>query len=473
MEIAPALAPALDAGLLSAALQGRVHMVGIGGAGMSAIARVLKEAGGRVSGSDLRDSSVLESLRALQVPVEIGHHPVHVAGAALVVASTAVPADNVELLAARDARIPILHRGEALARLVEDHRLIGVAGTHGKTTTSGMIATVLEVAGWNPTWLIGADLIGGGPGGKLGGDLAVVEADEAYGSFLWLHPHLAVITNIEEDHLDHYGSMEALEAAFVRFLSQTKGPRVLCLDDERVASLRSLVSGDLTYGFAEEAMVRAESMEGSASGSRFELALQGRRAGRIELRIAGRHNVQNALGAVAACTALGLAPEAIAEGLGAYAGARRRFEYRGKVAGADVVDDYAHHPTEIAATIEAARWGPWTRVVAVFQPHLYSRTQALWREFGAALAQADVVVITDVYPAREAPVPGVSGMLIVRAVCEAAPGRRVAYLPRLEEATRFVRSQLEPGDLLLTLGAGDITTLTDALMRMEAKENGG
>ncbi len=475
MELAPAVSPAIDAGLLSVAAEGRVHMVGIGGAGMSAIARVLKEAGGRVSGSDLRESSVLESLRALEVPVEIGHHPIHVAGAALVVASAAVPADNVELQAAREVGIPVLARGEALARLVEDHRLIGVAGTHGKTTTSGMIATVLEVAGLDPTWLLGADLIGGGSGGKLGGgDLAVVEADEAYGSFLWLHPHLAVVTNVEEDHLDHYGSMEALEAAFVRFLSQTRGPRVLCLDDERVASLASLAPCDLTYGFTEEAMVRAESMEGSASGSRFDLMLQGRRAGRIELRIAGRHNVQNALGTVAACTALGLGPEAIAEGLAAYAGARRRFEYRGRVAGADVVDDYAHHPTEIAATIEAARWGPWTRVVAVFQPHLYSRTQALWREFGTALAQADVVVVTDVYPAREAPMPGVTGMLIVRAVCEAAPGRRVAYLPRLEEAARFVRSQLEPGDLLLTLGAGDITTLAERLLkaRTKAEENG-
>ena len=316
----------------------------------------------------------------------------------------------------------------------------------------------------------------------------MVEADEAYGSFLWLAPDIALVTNVEEDHLDHYGTMEALIGAFERFVSSATGTVILCADDPRALALassafirgRSASSGGagrlITYGLGDVSSsgtatpppeVSAAGVETSAAGSSFALTIGGVRVATVQLRIAGRHNVQNALAAAAAGLALGLEPEAVADGLANFAGANRRFEYRGTVRGADLFDDYAHHPTEVAATLEAARWGPWRRVVAVFQPHLYSRTQAMWRSFGAALAQADVVVVTDVYGAREQPVPGVTGKLIVDAVCEARPGGQVAYLPRLEEAAGYVRKHLRAGDLVLSMGAGDITTLPQRVIDTE------
>lgn len=456
---------------------GRVHLVGIGGAGMSAIARVLREAGYPVSGSDQRESTVLSALRGLGVTVDIGHRARRVEGAALVVASAAVPESNVELEAARSAGIPVLSRGECLARIVDGLRTVAVAGTHGKTTTSGMVATMLQVAGREPTWLLGADLARRGAGGRLGaGTVAVVEADEAYQSFLWLAPEIGVVTNIEDDHLDHYGGMAQLIAAFSRFVASTTGTVVLCGDDPRAAALAAhATAGVVLYGLQPpgggepgvrppDARIGAEGIQTSAGGSRFTLTLDGAAAGVVSLRIAGRHNVSNALAAAGVGLALGLEPAAIAAGLAQFSGASRRFEYRGSVLGADLVDDYAHHPTEIAATLEAARWGPWRRVMAVFQPHLYSRTLAMWPAFGAALARADVVVVTDVYGAREQPIPGVTGKLVVDAVCDAAPGRRVAYLPHLEEAADYVRGLLRPGDLVLSLGAGDITTLPQRVL---------
>ncbi|MGH2719121.1 MAG: UDP-N-acetylmuramate--L-alanine ligase [Actinomycetota bacterium] len=472
---------------------GRVHLVGIGGAGMSAIARVLRELGYEVSGSDQRESAVLSVLRSLGVSVDIGHRAQRVAGAGLVIASAAVPASNVELEVARSAGIPVLSRGEALAQLVEGSQTVAVAGTHGKTTTSGMVATLAEVAGLDPTWLLGADLApqtakpAAWPGGHLGrGGVSVVEADEAYGSFLSLAPAIAVVTNVEEDHLDHYGTMDALVAAYERFAGSVSGTLILCADDPRALALAGAVGPGVrvvTYGLgappdleqspapgsARGPHVGAVGIETGASGSAFSLTVDGRQVAPVRLRLAGRHNVANALGAAAAGLALGLGPGAVAHGLGAFAGASRRFEYRGSVQGADLVDDYAHHPTEIAATLEAARWGPWRRVIVVFQPHLYSRTQAMWRAFGTALVQADVVVVTDVYGAREQPVPGVTGKLVVDAACDAAPGRRVAYLPRLDEAAAFVRAILREGDLVLSLGAGDVTTLPQRIIASEGE----
>ncbi|HWD09717.1 MAG TPA: UDP-N-acetylmuramate--L-alanine ligase [Actinomycetota bacterium] len=455
----------------------RVHLVGIGGAGMSAIARVLTELGYPVSGSDQRESAVLSALRGLGVRVDIGHRAQRVAGAGLVIASAAVPAGNVELEAARAAGIPIISRGQALAQLIEGSQSVAVAGTHGKTTTSGMVATLAEAAGLEPTWLLGADLGSRQsvrPGGHLGrGRVSVVEADEAYGSFLWLAPAIAVVTNVEEDHLDHYGTMEALASAYERFCASVSETLILCADDARASALATAARPAVrvvSYGLSGPPdppvadHVGAVEVETGASGSAFRLTIGGRRATPVRLRLAGRHNVVNALGAAAAGIALGLDPEAVAAGLGEFAGASRRFEFRGRFRGADLVDDYAHHPTEIAATLEAARWGPWRRVIAVFQPHLYSRTQAMWQAFGSVLAQADVVVVTDVYGAREQPVPGVTGKLVIDSACEAAPGRRVAYLPRLDEAAGFVRSIVREGDLVLSLGAGDVTTLPQRIV---------
>jgi UDP-N-acetylmuramate--alanine ligase len=456
---------------------GRIHLVGIGGAGMSAIARVLREAGYEVSGSDQRESAVLTALRGLGVTVEIGHRPRRVQGAALAVASAAVPATNVELEAARAAGIPVRSRGEVLAALVEGSRTVAVAGTHGKTTTSGMVATIAQAGGLDPTWLLGADLAHRGAGGHLGGGpVSIVEADEAYGSFLWLTPAVAVVTNVEEDHLDHYGTVAALEAAFARFAGQVGETLVLCADDPRALALAAAARPGVslvTYGLTgppgelpggRGPHLTAAGVTTGVDGSSFVLTVDGRELAPVRLRIAGRHNVVNALGAAAAGMALGLGAEDVARGLGSFAGASRRFEYRGRFHGADLVDDYAHHPTEIAATLEAARWGPWRRVIVVFQPHLYSRTQAMWRAFGAALSQADVVVVTDIYGAREQPVPGVTGKLVVDAACDAHPGLRVAYLPRLDEAAGYVRTLLTEGDLLLSLGAGDVTTLPQRVM---------
>lgn len=436
--------------------------MGIGGAGMSAIARVLKEAGLQVSGSDIRQSAALSTLRSMGIRVYVGHDPGHADDADLLVASAAVSPDNPEVLRATQKSIPVLARGEALALVVEGRTTVGISGTHGKTTTSGMVATILETAGLDPTYLLGADLARRGAGGRLGtGDFAVVEADEAYGSFLFLKPDVAVITNVDEDHLDHYGSREALHSAFARFVSQAKKAIVCCSADGQASEICGPF-GPVTYGFLSEDLVSAEDVETTASGSRLRIRIDDE-VRPVRLTIGGLHNVLNALGAAAACSIAGVDADSIVDGLEAFSGVSRRFEYRGSYNGAEVIDDYAHHPAELEATLTAARKGPWKRLVAVFQPHLYSRTQALWRQFGSALSLADLVVVTDVYGAREQPLPGVTGKLIVDSLCEFSPRKRVAYLPRLDDAAEYLRSNLRPGDLLLGLGAGDVTTLPERL----------
>lgn len=442
----------------------RVHMVGIGGVGMSAIARVLRAAGVQVSGSDIQDSTGIAALRQIGALVSVGHRGEAALGADVVVCSAAVGEDNVEIEAAKSLGIPVLSRGEALTSILDDLRVISIGGTHGKSTTSAMVASIFETAGEDPTYLIGAELTGGRPGGKLGdGAFAIVEADEAYGSFLHLHSEVALVGNIDSDHLDYYGSMEALEAAFEQFLSRGTR-RVIGADDTRLAQMASGLDELLTFGFSAEADVRASHIAHEAQSSRFRLVVGGREVDEIILQMPGRHKVDNALGAAAAAVSAGVSLEAVVKGLCSFEGIGRRFEYRGKFLGADLVDDYAHHPTEIEATLAAARWGPWKRIVAVFQPHLYSRTGALWREFGSALAGADVVVVTDVYGAREDPVPGITGKLVVEAVCEMAPSKRIAYAPDLEEAARFLEREVRPGDVVLSLGAGDIATLPGRLL---------
>lgn len=440
----------------------RVHMVGIGGAGMSAIARILREGGVEVTGSDLSDSASIGRLRAIGMNVEVGHSAERVGDADIVIYSAAVPEDNVEIAAARARGIDVVTRGEALARIVGSHRVVAVSGTHGKTTTSGMLATILDTAGLDCTYVVGADLSHRGPGGKLGsGDIAVVEADEAYGSFLALEPHLAVVTNIDTDHLDYYGSLDGVREAFQRFVSGAE-ELIVCVDDAHASSLEHRSKS--SYGFDTTADVASVDLIAEAHGSEFTIEHKGRVVGEVLLQVAGRRNVQNALGAAAAALQIGVPDEAVIAGLNAFKGLSRRFEYRGSVAGADVIDDYGHHPTEIEATLTDARAGPWSRIVAVFQPHLYSRTQSLAREFGAALANADIVVVTGIYGAREAPIPGVTGKLVAEAACEAAPRKRVAYLPKLEEAALFVKDEMRAGDLVLSLGAGDITTLPERLL---------
>lgn len=431
---------------------------------MSAIAHILTTAGIAVTGSDARESAAMEALRGLGIKAYVGHLASQVAGADVIIVSAAIPPGSPEVVEARLLGIPILWRGEALARVLRGHRCVAVSGTHGKTTTSGMIATVLHTAGLDPTYALGANLLGGGPGGYLGsGDIAVVEADEAYKSFLWLEPAISLVTNVDRDHVDHYGDWEALRSAFRVFMEAASETVIVCADDVPAMELASGLNA-VTYGFDPGAQVRGEGLKSGAWGSTFTLMCANGESMTVHLKVAGRHNAQNALGAAAACLQLGLPVTAVVEGLGAFQGVSRRFEFRGKFRQADLVDDYAHHPAEIEATLSAARWGPWERIVAVFQPHLFSRTQALSGEFGAALSLADFVIVTDIYGAREDPVPGVTGKLIIESICDHAPGRKVAYIPRLNDAAQFLREVVRPRDLILTLGAGDITTLADRLL---------
>lgn len=440
-----------------------VHLVGMGGAGMSAIAHLLCASGVAVRGSDARESAALESLRALGMQAFVGHRAEQVSGADILVVSAAIPSGNPEVEQARALGIPIVPRGRALARLVEGLRIVAVSGTHGKSTTSAMIATVLGAAGLDPSYALGATPASGGPGGHLGtGEIAVVEADEAYRSFDWLEPAISLVTNVDRDHLDHYGDWETLKGAFFSFMKRADEKVVVCADDAAALALAAPLDPE-TYGFSRTARIRGDNLTSAAWGSTFDMTVDGNPVTRVTLKVAGRHNAQNALGAAAACLQLGLPLGAVVEGLGLFRGLSRRFEFRGRFRGADLVDDYAHHPAEIEATLVAARWGPWSRIVAVFQPHLYSRTEALWREFGAALSRADIVLVTDVYGAREEPLPGVTGKLIVDAVCDHAPGRPVVYLPRLNDAAAYLRSSVRENDLILTLGAGDVTTLHDRL----------
>lgn len=440
----------------------RIHVVGVGGAGMSGIATVLVRMGHTVSGSDLRDSSVLERLRALGVDARVGHAPEHVPPRTdAVVVSTAVPADNPEIRAALERGIPVLARSRVLAAVVATRRAIAVAGSHGKTTTSSMLALVLRGAGWRPSFLIGGDLNEVGSNAAYeDGEWLVVEADESDGTFLALDPEAALVTNVEPDHLDHYGGFEALVEAFVRFLRGVRGLRVACVDDPVLRDLVASMPGVVTYGMeGGAARYRLAGYEGRRSGSRFEVHRDAEVLGTVELPVPGRHNALNAVGAAATALELGVPFDAVASALSGFGGVARRFQFRGEVDGVTLVDDYAHLPGEVVAAVAAAQEGRWRRVVVVFQPHRYTRTARLWREFGDAFHGVDVLVLTDVYAAGEPAEPGVSGRLVLRAVLDAHPDQEVVYLPHRAELLDHVRRLARPGDLVLTLGAGDLTTL--------------
>ena len=444
---------------------GRVHFIGIGGAGMSAIAKVLIERGVDVSGSDLKRSRAAAVLAAMGAAVNVGHDPSLTAGAGVIVVSSAIRESNPELAAARAASIPVLTRGEALAAVLADRRSIVVAGTHGKTTTTSMIVSILLAAGDDPTFLVGGGLNDSGTNARSGSsDLAVAESDESDGSFLLLHPAIGVVTNVEEDHVDHWSSLEALRGAFDTFLSQVvpQGVAVVPASDDRL--IAAAVARDRTViTFGPEGAVSAEHI--APAGTRVDFTLRhGERTAPVQLQVPGEHNVSNALAAAAACLAVGLDLDVIAGGVGRYTGVERRFHVKGEAGGVTVIDDYAHHPTEVRATLAAARSGNWDRVVAVFQPHRYSRTAAFAADFGGALGGADRVVVTDVYGAGEEPVPGVTGKLIADAVCHDYPGRPVAYLPHRDELVSYLAGSLRSGEVILTLGAGDVTSLGDELL---------
>ncbi len=434
-----------------------LHFIGIGGAGMSGLALVADSLGAAVTGSDRAESPYWGPLRAAGIAPVLGHDAANVPAGAEVVVSTAIPEDNPELAAARAAGAPVLHRGDLLGELSRMKRTIAVGGTHGKTTTASMAALALLECGREPAFLIGGELRAAGTNAAWGeGEWAVIEADESDRSFLKLAREVAVVTSVELDHHATYGTVGALEQAFEEF-AEPAALRVLGPELDRFGDGRASVS----YGIAAGDL-QARELELYPGGARFSVEDV-----EVELRVPGRHNVLNALAALASCRAAGLELSDAGPALAAFTGAGRRFEEHGRTpTGALVYDDYAHHPTEVRATLEAARTLQPARLLACFQPHLYSRTRMLAREFGRALALADVVVVLDVYPARERAedFPGVSGLLVAEAAADAAHGRPVWWLPRMSDAARMLRSELREGDLLLTLGAGDVDALAKELV---------
>ena len=449
----------------------RVHIVGIGGAGMSAIAEVLARMGHHVSGSDLRASSTLTRLELHGVTTAVGHDAANVPDAAeAVVVSTAIPPTNAEVVAAHERGVPVLRRAQALRALVATRRSVAVAGSHGKTTTSSMLAVILRAAGWRPSFLIGGDVNEVGTNAAYDdGEWLVVEADESDGTFLELEPDAAIVTNVEPDHLDHYGGFGPLVDAFEQFLLDVPDTHVICADDPILARLAAVVPGTVTYGWAEAAHYRVAGYAGGRSGSHFVLEHDGRDLGPVELPIPGRHNALNAAGAAALALELGAPFDAVTRALGTFGGVARRFQFRGEASGVTLIDDYAHLPSEVRAALRAAREGGWGRVVAVFQPHRYTRTGSLWRDFADAFVDADALVLTDIYAAGESPRPGVSGRLVLRAVLDAHPDAAVAYLPRRADVVRHALGFARPGDVLLTLGAGDLTTVPDEWLAFDAR----
>jgi UDP-N-acetylmuramate--alanine ligase len=449
----------------------RVHLIGAGGAGMSGLARLLLERGHPVTGSDLHAGPVVEALAGMGATVHVGHDAAHVDGAGLVVWSNAVPPSNPERLRAAELGVPQIMRADLLELLMASHRRILVTGTHGKTTTTSMVAVILQGAGLEPSFAIGGALVGGGAGGHHGqGEIFVAEADEAFRSFLRLTPDCAVVTNVEMDHHDEYADIDAVTAAFRAFLARRPpgGLAVICADDAGAAALGGDATAPVvTYGEHPEAVVRISDVVLRSSGSVFRLWDAGEDLGEFGLRVLGRHNVRNAAAAVVAARWAGAGLDAIRVALASFRGARRRFERLGEAGGVLVVDDYAHHPTEIAAVIAAARQARSAgRVVAAFQPHLYSRTLALAPDLGEALAGADLVVVTDIYAAREAPLPGSDAEVVVRAA--AAAGTEAHLVRVLDEVPATVAALTSPGDLVLTLGAGTITEVGPKLLGLLA-----
>ncbi len=452
----------------------RIHFVGIGGIGMSGIAELLANLGYEVSGSDVKPSNATDRLEQIGVRVDSGHAAEHVGHADVVVVSSAVRGDNAEIVEARRRHIPVIPRAEMLAELMRLRFGIAIAGAHGKTTTTSMVALVLERAGLDPTAVIGGRLSAFGSNARLGrSDYMVAEADESDKSFLKLSPSIAVITNIDREHMETYGTWESLQDAFADFANKVPfyGAVVACADDRPVRELIPRVARRvITYGFADSdagiADVVGHGMSLEAFGSRCRISRRSdgdRVVGELRLRVPGRHNLLNGLGATTVGLELGVPFDRIAAALAEFRGAERRFQLRGEEKGVMVVDDYGHHPTEIAAVIAAARAGIDRRVVVVFQPHRYSRTQQLMTEFGTALSAADEIVLTDIYSAGESPIAGVTIDALASTVRAAARGP-VHLVAALDEVPAAVAALVRDGDLVLTMGAGSIGTTADCIL---------
>ena len=452
-------------------LLGRVHFVGAGGAGMSGIARIMLARGLTVSGSDAKQSRELEGLRVLGADVHVGHVAAQVDGADTVVVSTAIRDSNPEVVAARARGLRVLRRAEALAAVMADRRGIAVAGTHGKTTTTSLLTVALQHAGADPSFAIGGSLNDSGVNAHNGsGDLFVAEADESDGSFLLLAPYAAIVTNVEPDHLDHYGTAEAVEAAFAEFATtlDPAGFLVTGTDDPGAARLAATARAAgvrvTTFGESPAADVRVANLSLRGTGSQFDVLVDGTALGPVELQIPGRYNALNASAALAAGLGLGLPEAVLREGLHRFTGTRRRFDLKGTAAGVRVFDDYAHHPTELTAVLRAARQVvDGGRLVVAFQPHRYSRTAAFRREFGEALALADEVVVLEVYAAGEDPIPGASGASIAAAV--PLPAEHVRFEPSWSAVAGLLAGLARPGDLVMTLGAGDVVKFGEEYLK--------
>jgi UDP-N-acetylmuramate--alanine ligase len=453
-----------------------IHFVGVGGIGMCGIAELLHNQGYRVTGSDLREGATVARLRALGVPVAIGHDARHVGEADVLVYSSAVRRDNPELAAAARRKIPVIPRAEMLAELMRLKDGIAVAGTHGKTTTTSLVAHVLDAAGLDPTAVIGGRVLAPGAdptGARLGrGDLLVAEADESDGSFLRLTPVIAVVTNIDPEHLDHYGSFEAVQDAFVAFANRVPfwGVAVLCLDHPGVqAVLPRMSRRTTTYGFASQADLRAVDVVHEGGGMRFGVTRRGAGPlGEVRLRLPGRHNVQNALATLAVALELDVPFARAAQALASFMGIERRFETKGSMRGVRVVDDYGHHPAEIRATLAAARALHPGRIVVVFQPHRYTRTRDLFDDFTTCFNDADRLIVTSIYAAGEDKIPGVESASLVEAV--RAHGHRDArFVAELDGVLEALPRELEAGDLVVTLGAGNVSGLGPRLLEALAE----
>jgi len=451
-----------------------VHFIGIGGYGMSAIAKVLLEMGYQVSGSDLAQQELTEKLKAKGARVYIGHEAENVRDADLVVYSTALSKDNVEIQEAERRNIPVIHRSQMLARLMNVRKGIAVAGAHGKTTTSSMIALVMEQCGQDPTYIIGGEIMNVGSNAKAGkGDYVVAEADESDGTFLQYHPTLGLVINIEPDHLENYnGDFENLKRAYAQFLSQVKegGKAIICKDDANLRDLMPKIEREtITYAIESDADFVAANIALGDRKAAFDVLHDGERLGRMELSIPGRHNVYNALATLIACLESGLTFDEVAVAIKEFRGAKRRFQVLGETNDILVVDDYAHHPTEIQATIAAAK-STGKHIIAVFQPQRYTRTFYLFEQFSQAFSEADEVIITDIYsPAGEKQIEGITSAKLAELIRKNS-NANVSYIPSRDEVLEHLSARVKPGDLVLTMGAGDIWKAADSLARRLREE---
>jgi len=454
----------------------QVHFVGIGGIGMSGIAEVLINLGYRISGSDLKESETTRRLERLGARLEIGHRAENLVHADVVVISSAVRRDNPEVLAAQARKIPVIPRAEMLAELMRLKYAVAVAGSHGKTTTTSMVATVMNAAGLDPTAVVGGKVNVLGSNAKLGkSDLMVVEADESDGSFLKLHPSIAVVTNIDPEHLDHFGSLDALRGAFVEFCNRVPfyGLNVLCLDHPNVQALLPQIGKRVvTYGSSHTADYRLEGVNLDGFSTRFDAFRRDEPLGDFTVRMVGEHNALNALAVIAVAEEMEIPLPVVRAALAEFAGVQRRFTVRGEAGGVMVVDDYGHHPAEVMATLAGARRAFGRRLVVVFQPHRYTRTRDLLSEFATAFNDADVLVVLGIYAASEEPIPGITGEALAEAV-RSHGHRDVTYVERRADAAAALLPKLREGDLVVTLGAGDVTQVGPELLQLLEPARGG